>query len=153
MTTHQRGAPTWIKAMTATGALMAALALLIAAVGLSSTSSTALLPEPGETQPIIPTTSTATTPTPTPPPGLLQAIATNTAPSPTPTPKPPKATEVPRPTCPATTDRDRICSVPTVPPTPAPTSPTTSSPSVYAVPTCDALTPIDACLMRATSDG
>jgi hypothetical protein len=139
-----------LKAMVATTGLVAALALLIAAVGLSSTSSTGYTPSAAEIwDTTIPATHTnpsqITTPTPTPPPGLLQAIATNTAPSPTPTEEPPKPTLPAIPTCPATTDRDRICSIPEPTPTPRPTG-TPEPPEV--LPTCG-FAPSDACLMKA----
>jgi hypothetical protein len=132
-----RGTPIWLKAFLATGALVAALALLIAAVGLSSTSSTGFTPSAAE--------NWDTTTTPTPPPGLLQAIATNTAPSPTPTAEPPRPTRPAIPTCPATTDRDRICSIPA--PTPTPKATTTPEPP-EVLPTCG-FAPSDACLMKA----
>ena len=137
MTKPNHGAPTWLKALLSTTGLVAALALLIAAVGLSSTSSTGFTPSAAE--------HWDTTPTPTPPPGLLQAIATNTAPSPTPTEEPPKPTRAAIPTCPATTDRDRICSIPE--PTPTPKATTTPEPP-EVLPTCG-FAPSDACLMKA----
>jgi hypothetical protein len=142
MTKPSHGAPTWLKALLSTTGLVAALALLIAAVGLSSTSSTALYPSAAENWD---TTHPPTIGSPTPPPGLLQAIATNTAPSPTPTEEPPKPTLPAIPTCPATTDRDRICSIPEPTPTPRPTG-TPEPPEV--LPTCG-FAPSDACLMKA----
>ena len=122
MTKPNHGAPTWLKAILATGALVAALALLVAAVGLSSTSSTGSMPSAAE--PWATTTLPSTTPTPGPyrdttAPMLVVIATAEPPPFTAPEPKP-----TPFPTCPAATDKpDLECfySPPLLTPTPFPT--------------------------------
>jgi hypothetical protein len=130
MTTPNHGVPTWLKSILATGALVAALALLVAAVGLSSPSSIGSMPgaaEPWATTTILATytnPSPITTPTPGPSrdtTGPMVVVIATAAPPPftAPEPKP-----TPFPTCPAATDKpDLECfySPPLLTPTPFPT--------------------------------
>jgi len=143
---RHHGTPNFIKAMLSTAMLVLALAFFIGIVQLGDSpeysAASGMTSEFGS----VSNQETATPTTITTPSAPQVVVLATKTPAPT---REPKLT-VAVPTCPPPdqNDRDRICSIPTVQPTPRPTTaPLTPRPQ----PTCGT-TAIDACLMVA-SDG
>lgn len=121
------GSPLWLKAMLATGALIAAMAVLVAAVGLADSPDYSAASGGGwgadsSGPSSTPGASSGSTPTLSAPPVVI--LATNT-PIPTETPEPtatPMPTRTPQPRCPETVTRDTYCFEPYPTSTPEPTA-------------------------------
>lgn len=147
-TERHHGTPTFIKAMLSTAVLVLALAFFIGIVQLGDSpeysAASGMTSETGSMS-SQETATPATTSTPSAPQVVI--VATET-----PVPmRAPKSTTVAIPTCPAPdqNDRDRICSIATLVPTPR-TASVLSTPKPR--PTCGT-TAVDACLMVASDGG